>query len=141
MHIHYINHILFLYNGNINEMKGVLAMPQTEIYLGESLVSFIEMHRKGMSLREIDEIELEIERMEDMDDKSYIVSRINDGITICTKFIKRIKDNDTRFMSKKGITTDDLKEYESFLKTLKSLSEKIKKKRPKGKEYGLIHEV
>ena len=110
-------------------------------YLGESWKSYMEMRDRGYSERELDELEIEIENVYDASDKKYISSRINDDIVLARKYLAKVRANDTIFMGQHGITSEESQDLEKFIKQLEMMREKLKKKRPRGKEYGIIQEV
>lgn len=109
--------------------------------INESWAAYLEMREKGISYRELSEIEMEIEAVRTIDDKRYINYRIQDDIATVNRFIEKIKKNDSNFMVAKGIEAEDLKKYQNFLQELYKLNAMLKKRRPRGKEYGIIHEI
>ena len=110
-------------------------------YLGESWKSYMEMKDRGYSERELDELEIEIENVYDASDKKYIVSRINDDLSLAKKYLAKVRTNDILFMGEHDLSSEEAQDLEKFIKQLEMLKEKLKKKRPRGKEYGIIQEV
>lgn len=109
--------------------------------LTESWAAYLEMRQKGISYRELSEIDMEIEAVRTIDDKRYINYRIQDDIGITSKFIEKIRKHDAAFMNARDLTPDDLKKYEDFIKELQGLHVKLQKRRPRGKEFGIIYEI
>ena len=62
-----------------------------DMQLNESIRSFMELQRQGFSSLEVDEIEIEIGRIETSDDKIYLVQRISKDINIANKAIAKLK--------------------------------------------------
>lgn len=90
----------------------------------ESVKSFIEMKTKGLSQLELDEIIVEIDRIEYHEDKLYLVNRIHKDIMDCNKEIDSLSVK----MKKTGnfklqMRIDELNE---FKKQLVELTDKVK---------------
>lgn len=71
--------------------KNVGKTMSEDATLNESIRSFIEVHSKGMSMLEIDEIAIEIGRIETSEDKLYLVQRVHRNIMIANKAMQKLK--------------------------------------------------
>ena len=98
--------------------------------VSESIKSFFEMRRKGISYEELDEIKVEMDSIEDYDDKIYVISKIHKDIGITNSFIDKLK--------KKNPNDSKIQQYEDFIKNLLRLLDEARKIRIRPKEYGLF---
>lgn len=104
----------------------------TEAMLEESLKSFAEVHSKGMSWLEVDEINVEVERIETYEDKMYLISRIYRNISLAEKALQK----EQKKSSAQGSAREkDLKEY---LAEMNKLLEGIRSRKIKDMDYGVF---
>ena len=108
-----------------NHRKGInmtqrIAMAEQSTELNESIRTFIEVHSKGFSRLELDEIEIEIGRIETSDDKLYLVQRIHKDIMIANKALQKLKGS-SRMVDE--VRADEIRDY---IKELKKLVPRIK---------------
>ena len=102
----------------------------------ESLKSFVELHQKGLSYLELDEIEVEMQRMTDHEDKMYLITRIYRDLNILDKAVAKKEEMAKKKASySKNYQDNTLKEYEDFRKSLLDLLKKIKAVKIKEKDY------
>lgn len=88
-------------------LKGLSVMNDERIRLGESFSAFAEMSSKGISYLELDELEVEIERIRDPEDKLYVVSRIHKDLADNGKFIKEKEKQ----LHKKRLSDEQIKDH------------------------------
>ena len=93
---------------------------QFEAELNESIRSFMEMQIKGLSRLEVDEIEVEIGRIETSEDKLYVVQSIHKAISIANKAKQRLA-NSNKLTDKARV--DEINDY---IKDLQALVPKAK---------------
>lgn len=127
-----------LLQSQINEftkLKGTIN-PITESnnkLIEESVRSYFEIKKKGLSYLELDEIEVEIAQAETNEDKIYLISRIYRDITMAEKVRKKLE---------KKYSTDSsmLSDIDEFIIQLKDLLERVRKiKISKDEKLGSVY--
>ena len=110
-------------NMKINSSSSMLLSGSKNI--NESLKSFIEVKTKGYSQLELDELEIEIGRIEYHEDKLYLVNRIHKDIADA----ERVKASLQEKFNKSGSTHTKMRieEINSFINKLKAMPSQIKK--------------
>jgi hypothetical protein len=107
------------------------SLKKEDALLGESVKSFIEIQSKGMSYLELDELSVEIERIETYEDKIYIVSRIYRDLAAANKAMDKIsKDN-----SNSGKLR--LEQFKDYVGQLKDLLTRTRAFKVKETQYGV----
>jgi hypothetical protein len=113
-------------------MSGSSMAKSEEAMLEESVKSFIEVQVKGMSHLELDEISVEIERIETHEDKIYIITRIYRNLAAANKTIEKIKgDNSNSGKARQ-------QEFKDYVKSLKDMLERTKAIKVKETQYGVF---
>ena len=97
--------------------SSILDPSLAEESLNESVKSFLEIKKTGMSELELSELEVEIEAATDTNDKMYIITRIHKDIATAVKAKKKIK-NET-----------ELESIDSYILSLRELLNKLKNKK------------
>lgn len=108
---------LKVYNEERKTTNSGIKFGLNESYLEESVRSFMEINKRGYSMLEVDEIEIEIGRIETSDDKLYLVQRIHKDVAVAKKAISKL--------TREG-RTSEVKEIELYIEKLMSLLPKIK---------------
>ena len=88
----------------------------------ESISTFFELRRKGSSELEIDEIKVEMDQIEDMEDKLYLVSRIYKDFDLANAALATYNQN-------KLENKNNIEEIERFKKELNKLLEIVRNKK------------
>jgi hypothetical protein len=113
-------------------MSSANALKKEDALLDESIKSFIELQTKGMSYLEVDEISVEVDRIETHEDKIYIITRIYRNLAIADKALKKIEhDNTSSGKARK-------EQFKDYVKELKDLLEKTKSTKVKETRYGVF---
>ena len=103
-----------------------------DIALNESIRSFLEIHRQGISPLEVDEIEVEIGRIETSDDKLYLVQRIHKDIVIANKAIAKLS------RSSNPVDKARIETINQYIDDLKALLPKIKAVKTEIVPYNIV---
>ena len=109
-----------------------ISLAEQDKELNESIRTFIEVHTKGFSSLELDEIEIEIGRIETSEDKLYLVQRIHKDIKVAHNALQRLS-NSSRMVDE--VRADEIKQY---IVELKKLIPKIKAVKTEIKPYNII---
>ena len=120
-----------------NRRKGIsmsqrIAMAEQSTELNESIRTFIEIHSKGFSTLEIEEIEIEIGRIETSEDKLYLVQRIHKDIKIANKALLKLRGS-SRMVDE--VRADEIRDY---IKELKKLVPRIKAVKTDYAPYNIV---
>jgi len=134
----------------INQINKIKSSPQINsitsdgnsnesTILIESVKSYMEMMSKGKSELEIDEILIEIDRIETYEDKMYVLGRLYRNLAIVNKTIEKIRGGKNDFYNK-GINPGKTPESEFviFKEKVNELIEKVRVKKIKDADYGLF---
>lgn len=100
-----------------------------DLILSESIKSFIEIKKKGMSHLELDEIQVEIEIMESPDDKIYLITRIHRDISKAKKAMSKIKNE------------VDKQTYQEYIDSLNKFLKEIRNKKVKEEKNEFVIRV
>ena len=106
----------------------------------ESFSSFAEMNAKGISYLELDELEVEIDRIRDHEDKLYVVSRIHKNLADNGKFIKeKQKELTKRKLSDAQIKDNiEMKDLLAYRAKLMDLLQRCRSVKPREKHHHFI---
>ena len=119
------------------ENTRAMFSPPDDKAITESVRSFIEIKKKGYSNLEIDELEIEIERIEDPEDKIYLTKRIHRNIQTAYLAMKELEDREMKlnpaFVSGK-FKLRETDEIKSYISAMNSLLEKIRNVKIKKRE-------
>lgn len=99
---------------NVDKLASEIVVKESYEPVSESVRSLIEMRKKGYSWLEVDEIEVEIDRVETTEDKIYLVHRIHSAIHSANRAKKNAK------------SSSEYKNLDKFIEDLKKLIPKIK---------------
>lgn len=101
----------------------------------ESFKSFVDMKTKGMSQLELDELAVEIDRIEYHEDKAYLINRIHKDISDCDKQIAKLQNT----IKKTGGYNNNIKleELKKFRNELVELTNKVKSTKIVEKDFDL----
>jgi hypothetical protein len=108
------------------------SLKKEDVKLEESVKSFIEVQTKGMSYLELDEISVEIDRIETHEDKVYIITRIYRNLSIAQKAIEKLSKDNT------GSGKVRQEQFKDYVKQLKELLDRTKSVKVKDTQYGVF---
>ena len=115
-----------------------ISTTKSEDVLNESILSFIDKKRKGYSGLELDELEVEIQRIEDYEDKIYLINRIHKDLNIADGAIKKIKEkNDKLNISSNKDDEIVFGEIEEYKRKLNEMLSRIKSTKIEKREFGI----
>lgn len=105
-----------------------------DVLMAESMKSFTQLQTKGLSYLELDEISVEIERIESYEDKMYIITRIYRDLSIAQKTIDKLEKK----AKGNSLSAVRIEEFKAYVKSLKDLLDKTKSTKVKEKKYGVF---
>ena len=118
---------------NIRKRSGNMPVLQTESKeLNESISSFMQVHINGLSALELDEIEVEIGRIETSDDKLYLLQRVHKDIVIANKTIDKLA------RSKRATDQARIQSIKDYITDLKALIPRIKAVKTSIMPYNIV---
>lgn len=108
--------------------------------VSESFSSFAEMNAKGISYLELDELDVEIDRIRDHEDKLYVISRIHKNLADNGKFIKeKEKELSKKKLSDAQIKDNiEMKDLLAYRSKLLDLLRKCRAVKPREKHHHFI---
>lgn len=126
----------------INAMKPMVSidgLTSETTALNESVRSYIELMQRGKSELEIDEILIEIDRIETYEDKMYVLGRLYRNLAICDKAMHKLKTGKHDYFSK-GLNVEKAREedFKVYRKKITDMIETVRRTKIRDIDYGLF---